>query len=166
MLTMPCLIITSIFSTAILFAVYIYLYINERKNYIKYWAISWLYYMIKDILTLFMKGNTYDNILISIGNMAFILSSYYMLRGTYEFLGKKLNKGWIRYIVFLFVWVIAGGIMKLDFTIYSIPVYFFMGAVYILTGIAFMKPIDRQNSSNNFIAVVHISLCLHKGNAS
>ena len=162
MLTMPCLIITSIFSTAILFAVYIYLYINERKNYIKYWAISWLYYMIKDILTLFMKGNTYDNILISIGNMAFILSSYYMLRGTYEFLGKKLNKGWIRYIVFLFVWVIAGGIMKLDFTIYSIPVYFFMGAVYILTGIAFMKAKGYVNYGNKVVGTILSIYGLHK----
>lgn len=162
MLTMSYSVITSILSTIILFVVYIYLYTNERKNYIKYWAISWLYYMIRDILTLFIKGNTYDNILISIGNMAFILSSYYMLKGTYEFLEKKLNEGWIRLIIFLFAWVIAGNIMKLNFTIYSIPVYFFMGVVYILTGIAFMKAKGYVNYGNKVVGTILFIYGLHK----
>lgn len=131
--------LASIFSTIILTFVYILIYFLEKKSFIKVWSLAWYCCLIKYILLLTVNNPADNSVINLVANSLFLLSAFLMLLGTLDFLNRKLNPKF--HLLYLIAVLFLVMLYTFHFPeIYSIiPVYLTMGAIYIWTGIAFLK---------------------------
>ncbi|MCG8502681.1 MAG: PAS domain S-box protein [Firmicutes bacterium] len=135
------------FSTAligfVLFVVYMYLFIMERKGYIRLWMFSWAIYSMSYIFK-FLMHEWSDIVFIRIAEAMFaIWSSFFLVWGLYGFLGKKISK-WLIFAWFILSISVVIGI-KYNYYHFLLPTVF-ISVIYIWIGILLLRSVTIEGA--------------------
>ncbi len=159
----PSMVSSTIGSLALVF-IYSYLFVQYRERYMGVWAISWALYTLRLILELWIplaQGSPW----LTIGNQASsLISGVFLLWGAYLFRGKGLPHGWIYGSIAGVVWIIAAGLSRFPFIVLTLPTFVFLGAVYVWTGLGFLRFEKIAGSGKQVVGWAFILWGVHKVN--
>ena len=124
------------------FLAFIYLYCNEKKDYLKYWAIFWGTSVLSYITESLMHYIQLSNLLL-FGYILFsILGVFNLLRGMCEFSNKNMKNGW--YIFSILTIILSLGAVITNNLLTSIVLStVFTGIVFIYTGLILYRSLAK-----------------------
>ncbi|WP_347489772.1 PAS domain S-box protein [Desulfoscipio sp. XC116] len=125
----------------ILVFVYFFVYTKDRQRYVGIWALSWFFYSLQLCIGIWMISDKHENpvyYLILTQVMA-LVSGMVFLWGTYVFLERKFSGKWVYGSILIAVWIIRASFVNYPFSLIILPVYIFLAAVYVLTGVYFLR---------------------------
>lgn len=142
----------------VMFIVYLYLFIIERKKYIGIWALSWSICSLQHLFRLFVLSRSHMP-MVQIGEaLSAVWSSFFLALGVYGFLKKKMPKWWV------FAWGIlsAGIVISIVYqhSVFSIPVTF-ISVVYIWIGIMFYSSVNIEGAGRYLTGIMFILWGIH-----
>ncbi|MBU0910838.1 MAG: PAS domain-containing protein [Proteobacteria bacterium] len=158
-------IIASLCGTIILTATYFYLYSIDRNRSLAIWGAGWGVYALRFIfMLLFISepfGNYHSPLLIA-NQLAVFVSGMILLWGTFTFFGIRMPRFWLPISCLIVPWIIWSGSAGLPFLLVSLPTYCFLGAVYLWTGIVFLKNLKTTGTSREITGWAFIIWGIHK----
>lgn len=155
-------VIATMTSTFLLSLVYIYLYSVYRERYIGIWAASWSvcsFRYVFELYGLFAAASTAPAIL---SQLFSLLSGLLLLWGSYTFTGRNMSKWWVFGACLTAIWTAAGNVAGLSFYMLTLPTFLFLAAIYIWTGIIFLKLRHFQGTGKNVTGAAFILWGIHK----
>jgi len=155
-------VIASMIGTILLLFTYCYLYLIDNKKYLGIWTISWALYTMRFIFMLcFIEG--YKSPFFLIGNqISTLVSGIMLLWGTYCYSNKKFPKVWIYLSVVTVGWIIISILQEFSFLFITLPTFSFLAAIYISTGILFLKSGNQAKKENAVVGIAYILWGVHK----
>lgn len=157
----PALVAT-ISNTVILSMVYLYLYIKEKEHSLFLFFISWSVYSLR-FVAMFFYIYVESPALLIMNQALVIISSHLLFVAFNTWLGKKPSPLSINIASSsCLLWVFGIGFFKLPFTQYTIPVFFYVGILYIAIGIILLWSGHKKMSGVRIISVTLILWGLHK----
>jgi two-component system, cell cycle sensor histidine kinase and response regulator CckA len=155
--------IASITGSLLLSSIYFYLYTQDRHRYLAIWCISWSLYSLRFcflvLSLLFGKNKVFD---IGYHELA-LLSGLFLVWGVSMFLGRGKSKVWLFSTVLLALWIVLAIMSDFSFLTLTVPTFTFLAAIYIWTGIAFLRSYDLKGIGKYLIGWAFIVWGLHKG---
>lgn len=129
--------------TSVLALVLFYLYANDRRPYLVMWALGWLFWFFKYFfeIAMFLNGET---AFLMTGNLLCWLTGGVLLPlGVLNFLNQ--NKPlWFYSAGIIAVWIVCSNLLGLSFLYQAIPLFVFLGILYIITGIILIRSRKRK----------------------
>ena len=132
-------IIATLIGTALLAFVFSYLYVQDRKNYMGVWAVSWGIYLLRYIFMLGMVTGKTGSLFLIANQSTSLLSGMLLLWGTYLFIEKPIPRVLPHLCLVGILWIILSVSLKFSFLTMSCPTFFFLALVYAWTGYCFIK---------------------------
>ena len=155
-------VIATMADTAILAFIYYYLYLQDRKKYLGIWAIGWSIYFVRFIFMLGMV-TARENSFLLIGNqICSLISGFFLLWGTYEFIDKKFPVIWLYTTLIGISWIIYSILFKLTFLSTTLPTFIFLAIIYIWTGVLFLKSNATETKERSITGFIFIIWGIHK----
>ncbi len=148
----------------VLTLVYAHLYREYRERFVRIWLASWTIYCVRLALQLAMLLHRETPVLMALALITTLASGIFLLWGTLLFTGKKFSRAWWYAGVAGVLWIAAASALPLSFILLTIPTFFFLGAVYIWTGIAFIRFSDAAGPWKQTTAWLFIFWGIHKLN--
>ena len=158
-------VIATLAGTLVLAGTYLYLYSHDRQRFLLIWGSGWLSYAARDIFTLLSLARSplFNPTLLVIANqLAALVSGILLLWGTYVFMRRSFPRAWLIFTLVNACWIIGASMAKLSFAAQTISTYFFLGLVYIWTGIVIVRHYQIRGAGRNFTACAFILWGLHK----
>ncbi|SHL17580.1 PAS domain S-box-containing protein [Desulfatibacillum alkenivorans DSM 16219] len=155
-------IVASLVGTALLFFVFCYLYFQDRKNYMAVWTVSWLVYLLRYAVMLFIINGCNSSFLLILNQTASLVSGILLLWGAYLFAKRPFPKIFAYLGAAGFLWIISSIVLKFSFLVMSLPTFTFLAVVYIWTGICFIKSDGLKGPEMAFTGWLFIIWGLHK----
>ncbi len=157
-------IMATLAGTAILGFCYYYLFLQDPKNYLKIWTISWAIYFFRYVFMLafliWMKTPVF-----LIGNqVSTLISGILLLYGTYLFIDKKFPRIFLYLSVLGTGWIVFSVLNGLTFLATSLPTFSFLAAIYIWTGHVFLKHYRYAQKEAKIVGWAFIVWGIHKAN--
>ncbi|GAB4372283.1 MAG: hypothetical protein Kow00128_20900 [Deltaproteobacteria bacterium] len=131
--------VASSIGTSVLAAVYFYLWSRFRERHLWIWGTSW---GIGTLVFLSAAAGALHPSWpapMAAYHLTHFTSTMFLLWGTYVFAGKTMPRAWIFGLALGVVWILYGVFAGLSFLAATLPVYLFLGAVYIQTGLVFLR---------------------------
>ncbi|HCY86638.1 MAG TPA: hypothetical protein DHV36_16000 [Desulfobacteraceae bacterium] len=155
-------VIATLIGTAILAFCYYYIYLEDKKRYLKIWAVSWLIYMTRYLFLLgFLTWEKSPYLLI--GNQtACLVSGVLLLYGSCLFVGKKFPRVFIYIAVVGVLWIFISILNRFSFLVMSLPTFSFLAVIYIWTGYVFCKTSKSSEKEAVIVGVAFILWGIHK----
>ena len=154
--------ISSICGTVLLVAVYCYLYSFEKTQFFLLWSIGWGFYLLRLFAMLIdtLLGGTivFSALYLELA----ILSSFFIVYGTYEYSDKKMNRLWFVAGFFNELWVIIAYVFHIQFMILMLPPFLYMACIYILTGVVFIKAPKKHSFFSPLLGILFVLWGVHK----
>lgn len=157
----PCVIATMT-GTIILTFCYWYVYLQDRKKYLKIWAVSWGIYFIRYVFMLAFLLWQKNSVLLIGNQLASLFSGTLLLYGSCLFVGKKFPKVFWGITMAGTVWIFVSILGKFPFMLMSLPTFGFLAAIYIWTGIVFYKNSEAGQKEFSVIGFAFIAWGIHK----
>ena len=156
-------IIATLCGSIVLFTMYLYFYRKDRHRFLAIWTVSWGLYALRFIFSLTGLMSGPSPLLSWAEQTAALLSGVLLLAGTRLFLGKSFNKPlWAALSAVAGSWITASHILPVSFVAKTLPTFFFLGIVYVLTGKAFLRNKDMDGSAPAILGAIFIVWGLHK----
>jgi len=153
----------AIINSAILLFIYYYLYVREKKNYLRIWTLGWFFQFLRFIFEIWLVYNNLAVLRFSVGILN-LLSAYMIVHGTYIFTNKKTPKQ-LGYLVALnFLWLPVAFSVNIPFYMEVFPALLFTCIIYISTGIAFINTITTAKIAKYVTGITLILWGIHKAN--
>jgi two-component system, cell cycle sensor histidine kinase and response regulator CckA len=131
--------VTANISSAILLTLlYLYLYLQDRQRYLKIWMFSWAVYSLRFVLNLFLADNP-PPILLLTTELAHLASGVLLLYGSYIFINKPFPRAWLAGTILTAAWLPMALVFNFSFQATILPVFLFLGTVFIWTGTVFLR---------------------------
>ncbi len=118
---------------------YFYLFSKSKERYISFWGFSWTMYSISLILSIFLFNSPNFKTIIAFKQISDLLSSLFLLFGTYVFMGKKIPTHWIQYSLFNLIWILTAVYYNVSFITITLLPSIFLSAIAIITGITLIR---------------------------
>jgi two-component system, cell cycle sensor histidine kinase and response regulator CckA len=131
-------VVATLFDTLVLVFVYFYLFNQYRERSVGLWTLSWTLYTLRLLFELWtlLSGESACRM---IGNQtASLLSGLLLLGGAYAFQEKTLPRWWIYGSAAGVLWIVGAVLSGVSFTLLTLPTFLLLGAIYVLTGSAFL----------------------------
>ncbi|MAT42318.1 MAG: hypothetical protein CL609_08260 [Anaerolineaceae bacterium] len=162
MIPLTSSIFAAFLTTLMLIYIFGFLYLQERKNYLKLWTISWLIYAARLGLQLIMQLGSNHDLLLVLNQIFALLSGYFLLWGSFVFLDRKKSRWWGINTILGSIWILIAVGFKLDFMWVSLPTFTFLAIIYIFTGIIFLNHNQYAFSGKNVVGWSYIIWGVHK----
>lgn len=159
---LPLSVLATLIYTIILTLTFLYLYWTQQKKHLAFFCISWCLYSFRFV---FMLLSFYSNTsLFLILNQATVLLSGYILIYAFQlWTGKKLLSLPLTVITLaLLLWLPAAALFTLPLSIVSLPIFFYVGFLYIGAGIILLRSSIHRSLGRNVLSVTLIIWGLHK----
>jgi PAS domain S-box-containing protein len=132
-------VIAALAGSFVLTSVYFYLYSQDRQKFLLVWAAGWTVYLLRFcfMLVMLLSGNTAS--LSAAYHLSALVSGVLLLWGTHLFINRPLPRVWIAGAAAIGVWTAAAIALNVPFLVSVLPNFFFLGAVYILTGSVLLR---------------------------
>ncbi|WP_020585504.1 PAS domain S-box protein [Desulfobacter curvatus] len=155
-------VIATMIGTILLLFTYFYLYLIDNKKYLGIWTISWAIYTTRFVFMLcFIKGYISPFFLIA-NQLSTLVSGIMLLWGTYCYSNKKFPTVWIYLSVGIIGWVFVSTVQKFSFLFITLPTFSFLAAIYISTGILFLRSGNQGKKENAIVGIAYILWGVHK----
>lgn len=156
-------IVATLVATTILTITYMHLYFANRERHLLAWAASWGCYAVRLIfMLLFILGGKSPWFLLANQSLS-LWSGLFLLLGTITFVKLPPRTGWIiTGGVLLNIWVAVAVLNELSFMLMALPTFLVMGAVYIWTGVLFLRHIKEGYVEKTVVGWTFILWGLHK----
>jgi two-component system, cell cycle sensor histidine kinase and response regulator CckA len=159
-------IVATLMGTIILASTYYFLYRSDKKTYLAIWALAWCIYAARFFLMLLYlaSGPGLLKSILLLSNQLFSLGSgVVLLWGTYAFLNRKFPRHLVYLSGIVSIYIVLTGILSPSFFLLSLPTFLFLGWIYILTGIVFIRQTQIHESSvKNVVGISFILWGIHK----
>ncbi|MCK9294989.1 MAG: PAS domain-containing protein [Desulfobulbaceae bacterium] len=158
-------VVASLCGTIILTATYFYLYSVDRNRSLAIWGAGWGIYALRFIFMLLVISGTFGSYrvpLLTAHQLAVLASGLILLWGTFSFFGKKMPRCWLAVAGLLGLWIIWSSSADLPFLFGNLPIYCFLGAVYLWTGIMFLTNLKTAGLSREITGWAFIIWGIHK----
>lgn len=122
---LPTFIVAFVILTMLMSMVYFYLFAKGNQGaFIRYWGLSWLFYSLS-LLFLFLDQQDPNFYFISLRKIFDMLNISFLLFGSYSFAHIRIPTFWLRFSLYMLLWVAIGVIYRLDTlsTLLPITVY-------------------------------------------
>lgn len=129
-------------SAFFLFFVYLYLYKAEGQKALLAWTICWFFHILSYLGNIVQISGWGDIYVFFPTYLVDTLRAVFQFIGCYYFLGKSINRPIISAFVAFGIWSIILDIFKLSSLEFIWPIYLFLGATQIYTGIIFLRSKD------------------------
>ncbi|MBN2340318.1 MAG: response regulator [Deltaproteobacteria bacterium] len=158
-------ILASLSGTALLAVTFLLIYRAEKQKFLVIWSAGWVLYAIRFGFMLWyisQPPSPFDKISLLMNQLCSLYSGIFLLWGAYDFLGRRLpfrlKPLAILFSLYTIFWVIE---FSAEF-IWSLPVFFFLGAIYIWTGVIFIRADFEHNGYQKILGILFIVWGLHK----
>ena len=129
---------------------YFYIYRQKKHNYIAFWGFGWMIYSLGYLLDLVIFAETYFFIL---KNFLSIISAFFLLVGTFEFVGSRFYKVFVFlslliFVIFLGLSLVMAATDNIDYfsNLLALTASILLSAISVGTGIIFLvHESDRQS---------------------
>jgi two-component system, cell cycle sensor histidine kinase and response regulator CckA len=148
----------------ILTVVYVHLYLEYRERHVQIWLVSWSVYCVRLALQLAMLLSHETPLLMAGNQIASLVSGIFLLWGSLLFAGKNFSRAWWYAGTAGALWIAAASALPLSFPLLTVPTFFFLGAVYIWTGVAFIRFTDLAGPWKQVTGWLFILWGVHKLN--
>lgn len=152
-----------IVNSVILLIIYCYLYVREKKDYLRIWALGWFFQFLRFICEIWLVYRNFSLLRFSI-DILNVLSAYMIVHGTYIFVNKQTPKQLKLLVALNFLWLPVAFLVKMPFYIQVFPALLFTSIIYIATGIAFIMSIDTPSVAKYITGITFILWGIHKIN--
>lgn len=155
-------IIASAVIKAIMFLVYLYLYLHYRERFLGLWTLAWGLILLKSFLDPFIFSVLqYIPVLILFHALG-TACLFFLAWGTCDFVGKKLPKLWVYAIVLTIAFTDIGAILRWPTHLLIIPSVILYSVIYIGVGIILLKDLDTLGLGKKITAYAFILNGLHQ----
>jgi PAS domain S-box-containing protein len=158
-------IVATLMGTVILTCTFFYLYSYDRRKFLCIWATAWLVYAARYgfmLLLISPRPLLPETSLVIANQLAALISGMLLLWGSYVFIRKSLPQAWLFFALIDAGWIAAASLAGFSFYQLTIPTFFFLGTVYIMTGILIHRHFDIRGIGKNFTALAFILWGIHK----
>jgi PAS domain S-box-containing protein len=155
-------VVATLSATLIFASVYVYLFYSENEKCFGIWAISWLVYSARYIFLLIMLQFG-PHIILQIAIQIFpLIGAILLMYGTGIWLEKKFSIFWVLVSFGMSIWIIVSIYFQFSFIVSTIPPFFFMGLIYIKTGIEFINKHKHKSAGKYITGIAFILWGIHK----
>lgn len=155
-------VLSTMIGTFIMILLYTYYYIEEKNRYMLLWSISWTIYLLRYVF-LFLILTFSNNDFFFIGNqLSNLISGFFLLWGTYEYLGRHFSKYWLISFLPVSIWIVVSILLHFSFLALTLPSFTFIGLIMIFTGIIFLRAEQEDKLVRVFVGMSFILWGLHK----
>ncbi|MFW6312943.1 MAG: PAS domain-containing protein, partial [Spirochaetota bacterium] len=113
-------------STLIVLSAYTYVYLKHRSRSMMLWAVGWSWYLVRLFLTLFEASALIE--------IASLLSGWFLLAGSYVFVGRRVRPVVTGMFVLAGVWRLVAGALGGPLWTTALPTLILLGAAKIRMG--------------------------------
>ncbi|HHX23256.1 MAG TPA: PAS domain S-box protein [Thermoanaerobacterales bacterium] len=153
----------AIADSAILIIVYMYLFFQEKKKYLRTWALGWFFLFLRFFFEIWLLYYDTEVLKFSV-QISNLLSVLMILYGTLIFLDKKTPK-WFGYVIVLnFIWLPMAYTMNVSHYQQVLPSFLLSSIIYFWTGLAFLRTIDTTGIAKHITGATFMLWGLHKAN--
>ena len=158
-------VVAALLGTLLLTLTYAYLYQSDKKPFSAIWASAWFVSAVRFALMLFyLSANSEQyRLMFSIGNQLTSLGSgLLILWGTYVFIDRKMPSVFVYLSVVsaLYILLMSLGHQTIFWT--RLPNYFFIGWIFIWTGIIFYRRLQLDDISIKFVGTCFVIWGIHQ----
>ncbi len=157
-------IIATMAGTAVLSFCYFYLYYQDKKQFLKIWAISWSIYFTRYIFMLGIILWEKTSFLLICNQSASLISGVLLLYGSYLFVNKKFPRSFYYLAACGFLWIVISTVYNFNLMLMSLPTFSFLAGIYIWTGIIFLKSKESYQRESRAVGLAFILWGAHKAN--
>jgi len=151
----------AVINSAALVAVYGYLYIHEKKNYLFIWATGWFFHLSRLVLEIGMLFLDSSIIRFAI-NVMTLFHAYIILCGTFEFINRAPPKSLGLLVALNLIWLAVAFFIESPFFFETLAAFFLVGIIYFWTGIVFIKTLNTSGAAKYITGVAFILWGIHK----
>ena len=154
--------ISAISGLVTLFIIYAYLFIVDKKKFIAFWALSWVTWLFNYYFMLMIYKSSLDRLYILGSQVCFLLSSFFLIIGTYIFLNKKIPEKAALIFAVNMIWLVVSISQGFSFYVITIPVTLTLSFIHIWTGLLFLKNKNVKGNIELFVGSTFILWGLHQ----
>ncbi len=162
MLSIDPSIVAALISTALLAAVYCYLYKIFREGHTGIWALSWAACSLRfasDAIGHHWGMAALTALASPLFNLA---SGLLLLWGLYIFMGRKMPGWWVPVTAMGAVWITGAFLLEIPFVYRNLPLFVFLGIIFLWTGFVFLRHREIKGAAKQITGWTFIIWGLHK----
>ncbi len=139
---------------AILVLVYLQFYLSRRESYLGLWTLAWALYFGRHLFMFLMPLRQTISLVPLFNGLCVVLGAYFLLAGTFHFLG-RVPPRWPRPALVLgYLWVLAASAIGVDFLFATLPVTLVVTAIYLIVAWALFTQASLARWSRYLVALV------------
>jgi len=157
--------IANLMGSAILASTYFFLFRSDKKAYLGIWASAWCLYAVRYVLLLLflsLNNSSFKDFILIANQIVALGSGMLLLWGTHVFLDRRFSRRWICLSLAICLYILFTGMCSFSLFWLSLPTFFFLGWVYIWTGIIFMRQKQTAQNSTRIVGITFILWGIHK----
>lgn len=160
-LTVPA--VTIIICSAIILTItYSYLYIIDKKSYLRIWAVSWLVYLLAQVITLVTVSGAFRSFVSLISYILFLASMLLLIKGSCMFLNKNMPFHVNLIIYITIIWLVVTTMFEKSLVISNYPAGVVLGIGTIWVGIIFLYYGEGQIHLRRILGISFVLWGIHK----
>jgi len=157
--------IATLSGTLVLTFVYFYLYAQDREKYLGIWAWGWGIYALRFIFQLGIQLGVGPPTILNIANQAVsLISGVFLMWGIFILLQNPLPLGWLIGAAIGLFWIVFATLADISFMWQTLPVFIFLAAIYVWTGVIFLRLKNIEGLSHQVTGWAFIVWGIHKLN--
>ncbi len=155
-------VVATLSGSIVLTLTFYYLYYHDRRRFLGIWTLSWGLYALRFVFMLLAIGNDSTPWPMIASQLAALTSGIFLIAGTIDFLGRRIRWFWVLIAMVLVPWIVATGLLDSPFIVSSLPVYLFLGGIYVATGVALLRHLKGSGIGRPIIGWAFILWGIHK----
>lgn len=152
----------ALFGSFILLWVYTRLYQLDGQRCIRIWAYAWAASVARYLLVILAIAQP-GHMLLAIGSYLSTLGSgFFLLWGTYEFLGRAMPRSWLGAFGVVAGWMVAAVIARLPFVAQILPVFVLLAVASLATGLAILRSPAAAGAGRRVTGWAYVVWAVHR----
>jgi PAS domain S-box-containing protein len=134
-------VLATLVGVLILCFAYSLIFFREKSAHLGLWTIGWLCYALRLLAMLALLHFGRHPTLFFINQFFALLNAFFLLWGAFRFTGKPFPIAWMAGTVAGAGWIGLAIVRDFSFAWTTIPTFFFMAAVYLWTGVVWLRDV-------------------------
>ncbi len=157
----PSVVATTIGSFVLLTA-YLWLWFEERENFLLTWALAWAFYLGRFVASLLTLVYGEHQVIVFAQFACALFNAVFLLQGLHQFLQKPMPRSWVFISAAVTAWLLFAVISRQPFLLLSTPVFVFSGCVFVATGIVTLRSREITGVGRAVVGWAFVVWGLHK----
>ncbi len=155
-------IVASIAGNLFLTSTFLYLYLQEREDYMRIWTASWAVYTLRSGFQLWEGQANQVNFPVFAEQLTAWLSGLLLLWGTYVYMGRRLPGLWRLVALAGVAWLVIAVFLPVTFFEYTLPMFLLLGIAYIWIGVVLLRSEQYYGAGKYIAGIAFLLWGVHK----